>query len=494
MKKIFTYSRFGLLAMIALFTSSCEKEKLADVLSDETFPSVGISVAPKTEVGTGSVFNLTGGELIVPVTVQFSAATSRAFSVQLVANVDTVAGLVTSGALATGTLALENGSFSIPTVMNVPIGVTSATFDLVISRSFLERRYGKSVAFALKLQSPGKGNAISAGKNISLVVIKVGETITADQVHYVSFGASKILSVPTLNNYNIGSLNLTVDIPLFLSSIAGPSFSVDIVQSDSAATAAIAAGLITNAELMPTSRGLVPANSKATFEVNKNTSSIQYVTNFATLMSRTNKKWALGLKLINPTRYQTSLTNKTIVLVIDGNQLTRPFVSSDPNLSRPFTGTPFLIPGTIGKASELIPAAAYDEGGENIAFHDNGGKDGATSFRPNDQVDIGNYIPRTVVGWTGDGEWLTYTINVETAGTYELNSIIGSNGNDGKYKVLIDGVDITGDKPVKGTPGTYGDQQPNYIDVQLPAGRHIFKFFMVKATYDVKGWIFTRKS
>ncbi|MHA4894987.1 hypothetical protein ACXZ1K_09555 [Pedobacter sp. PWIIR3] len=493
MKKIFTYSRFGLLALVALFTASCEKEKLDDVLSKEQFSSVGISVASRTDVGTGSTFTLTGGELTVPVTVQFSAATTRAFSVQLVANVDTIAGLVASSALPANTVALQNGTFSIPTVLNVPIGVTSATFDLVISRSFLETRYGKGVAFALKLQSPGKGNNIAAGKNVSIVVVKTGETIAPEAVHYVSFGTSKTLLIPDSKSYSIGSQDITVNVPLLLSSVAGPSFTVDVVQSDSAANAAIASGAITNAELLPSSRvGL--GTGKVLFDVNKNTANLALTTNFATLMSRTNHKWVVGLKITNPTKYQASLTNKTIVVVIDANYLTRPYVGNDPNLARVYTGTPFLIPGTIGKASEMIPAAIYDEGGEGIAFHDNGGKDGVSAFRPNDQVDIGDYIPRSVVGWTGDGEWLTYTINVETAGTYELNSIIGSNGNDGKYKVLIDGVDITGDKAVKGTPGAYGDQQPNYINIQLPAGRHIFKFYMVRATYDVRGWIFTRKS
>jgi hypothetical protein len=210
-------------------------------------------------------------------------------------------------------------------------------------------------------------------------------------------------------------------------------------------------------------------------------------------MMLTDKKWIIALTLSNPSKYQTSATKKSIVVVIDGNNLSRPYIGNEAVQARPYTGTPFVISGTIGQASEMIPAAIYDLGGEGIAFHDDDGKDG-TTFRPNDKVDVGDYIPRSVVGWTNDNEWLTYTVNVEADGTYELNSIIGSNGNDGKYSIFFDGVRITDILPVKGTPGAYGDQQPNYTTVNLKRGRHIFKFYENRATYDVKGWIFTRKS
>ncbi|MFP5079785.1 hypothetical protein [Pedobacter sp. JCM 36344] len=492
MKKVFTLLHFCLLATGASLFMSCEKEKLADVLSKEQFDNVAISLATKTEIGTGSTFTLTGGELTVPVTVDFSTATTRAFTVQLTANADTVAQLVTAGTLATGTVPISTGSFSIPTVLNVPIGVTKTTFNLVVSRSFLEVNYGKTVALALKMTSPAKGNTIAQGKSVGIITIKTAEAIAADAVHYIGFAASTLL-VPDNNNFVLGSQDLTITLPISLSGIAGPTFTVDVTKDAAASQALITSGGVTNAAILPSDRFAVGIG-KVTFDLSKNTTSIVLSTNFSQLMALTDKKWLLGLTLTNPTKYQTSATKKSIVVIIDGNNLSRPYIGNETTLVRPYTGTPFVISGTIDQASELIPAAIYDLGGEGVAFHDNGGKDGATGFRPNDQVDIANNIPRVAVGWTGDGEWLTYTVNVEADGTYELNSIIGSAGDEGRYTIFFDGVAITPLLSAKKTPGAYGDQQPNYTTVSLKKGRHIFKFFMNRATYDVKGWIFTRKS
>jgi hypothetical protein len=493
MKKVFTLLHFCLLATGASLFTSCEKEKLDDVLSKEQYGSTAASLATKTEIGTGSTFTLTGGELTVPVTVEFSTATATAFTVQLTANSDTVANLVTAGTLATGTIPISAGSFSIPTVLNVPIGVSKTTFDLVVSRSFLEVNYGKTVALALKMTSPAKGNTIAPGKNVGIVTINTAQAIAADAVHYIGFVANTVL-VPNSTNFTIGSQDLIIPLPLSLSGVAGPTFTVDVTKDNAAATAAISAnGGATAAAVLPDNRFAV-GNGKVTFDPSKSTATVQLTTNFSQLMALTDKKWLIGLTLNNPSKYQTSESKKTIIVVIDGNNLSRPYVGSEAVLARPYTGTPFVISGTIDKASEMIPAAIYDLGGEGIAFHDDGGKDGVSAFRPDDKVDVGDYLPRSVVGWTNDNEWLTYTVNVEADGTYELNSIIGSNGNDGKYTIYFDGVAITPTLSAKGTPGAYGDQQPNYTTVSLKKGRHIFKFFMNRATYDVKGWIFTRKS
>ncbi|RZL00067.1 MAG: DUF1735 domain-containing protein, partial [Pedobacter sp.] len=380
-----------------LFTS-CEKEKLDDVLSKEQLGNVAVSVATKTEIGTGSTFTLTGGELTVPVTVEFSSATAKAFTVQLSANSDTVANLISAGTLATGTVAITSGSFSIPTVLNVPIGVTKTTFNLVVSRSFLEINYGKSVALAIKMTNPAKGNTIAAGKDVAIVTIKTSEAIAAEDVHYIGFTANTLL-IPDNNNFILGSQDITIKVPIVLTGLAGPTFTVDVTKDAAASQLLISNGGIANAEVMTSDRFSV-GNGKVIFDPSKNSATLSVTTNFAQLMARTNKKWLLGLTLSNPTKYQTGGVAKSIVVVIDANYLSRPYVGNEATLARPYTGTPFVISGTINQASEMIPAAIYDEGGEGVAFHDNGGKDGATAFRPNDLVDIGNYIPRSVVGWT----------------------------------------------------------------------------------------------
>lgn len=494
MKKFFTYSRFGLLAMIALFTASCEKEKLADVLSDEQFSAVGISVPNKMEVGNGSNFTLTGAEITIPVKVDFSGATTRAFTIQLSANVDTISQLVTAGTLEPGTVPLVSNSFSVPTVLNVPIGVSSATFDLVVSRSFLEQKYGKSIAVAVKLSNPAKGNSIVQGKGAAVVVIKTAEAIAAGDVHYISFGgaangqyalptAGDLLGIDAKTYAFAGSENMTFNIPLSLSGVAGTAFTVDVVAFPDTVTTLINNGTLTNTVLLGASNYTI-STPKVTFADNQNSATVTITNKINPILAQKGKKFAIGLKLTNATKFQVAgqTEKKSIVVVFDSDYF------------RPYNGTPFVISGNIGQASPIIYAALYDFGGEGVAYHDDNNKDG-TDFRAPDKVDVGDYTPRSVVGWTNSGEWLTYTVYVEADGTYELNSIIGAPGTNGRYSVFFDDVMVTpGILTPAQTPGAYGDQKPNYTTVTLKKGRHIMKFFEDVGAYDVRGWIFTRKS
>jgi hypothetical protein len=85
----------------------------------------------------------------------------------------------------------------------------------------------------------------------------------------------------------------------------------------------------------------------------------------------------------------------------------------------PFSGAPAALPGQID-------AEKFDEGGEGVAYHDSTGGNSGGQFR-NTGVDIeaaseGGYD----VGWTTPGEWLNYTVNVASAGTYTVNLRVAS--------------------------------------------------------------------
>jgi Right handed beta helix region/Carbohydrate binding module (family 6)/Secretion system C-terminal sorting domain len=85
----------------------------------------------------------------------------------------------------------------------------------------------------------------------------------------------------------------------------------------------------------------------------------------------------------------------------------------------PYLGTPMAIPGTI-------EAENYDFGGQGVSFNDNNTKDGTLSLRPNDNVDLGGGPNgATVVGWFEAGEWMEYTVNVQS-GNYTINLIAAS--------------------------------------------------------------------
>jgi hypothetical protein len=87
----------------------------------------------------------------------------------------------------------------------------------------------------------------------------------------------------------------------------------------------------------------------------------------------------------------------------------------------PFSGTPVSLPGTVA-------ASDFDNGGEGVAYHDTSAGNSGGQYR-NTSVDLeasseGGFD----VGWTAAGEWLTYTVNVASAGNYTVQLRVASPG------------------------------------------------------------------
>jgi phosphatidylserine/phosphatidylglycerophosphate/cardiolipin synthase-like enzyme len=85
----------------------------------------------------------------------------------------------------------------------------------------------------------------------------------------------------------------------------------------------------------------------------------------------------------------------------------------------PFNWTPAAIPGQIS-------AANFDNGGEGVAYHDTTAGNSGGQYRSTD-VDIeassdGGYD----IGWIAAGEWINYTVNVASAGSYTVQLRVSS--------------------------------------------------------------------
>ena len=144
--------------------------------------------------------------------------------------------------------------------------------------------------------------------------------------------------------------------------------------------------------------------------------------------------------------------------------------------------TPILSTGTT-----TIEAENFDAGGQGIAYHDttplvNEGGDGRT----NEGVDI--YSNR--VGGIHSGEWLEYTFNVPTAGTYAIAAqYIALDGN-ARLHVEIDGINVTGTiaAPTATTTATLA-----LGDFQFTAGNHLMRvvFETAEGMIDIDSFKFT---
>lgn len=97
----------------------------------------------------------------------------------------------------------------------------------------------------------------------------------------------------------------------------------------------------------------------------------------------------------------------------------------------PFNGTPATIPGKI-------EAEEFDFGGEGNAYHDTDEQNRNKGDR-NEGVDMSN----TAVGYVQSGEWIEYTVDVETAGTYEVEVMTASENGTCTFQLSMDNEPIT---------------------------------------------------
>jgi hypothetical protein len=140
------------------------------------------------------------------------------------------------------------------------------------------------------------------------------------------------------------------------------------------------------------------------------------------------------------------------------------------------SGTPWPVPGTI-------QAEDYDKvssgSGEGITYHDTTAGNSGALYRT-DAVDIqasGDAGGGYNIGWAAAGEWLEYTLNVASAGSYTMNLRVATTAARTMH-VEMDGAALGGSLTIPST-GSYQTYTTVTTNVTLTAGVH-----MVKVVFD----------
>lgn len=100
----------------------------------------------------------------------------------------------------------------------------------------------------------------------------------------------------------------------------------------------------------------------------------------------------------------------------------------------PYFDSPVAVPGRI-------QAQNFDNGGQDVAYHDSTTENQGGEYRPDEYVDIelsGDSSNDYNVGYLTADEWLEYTVDV-TAGTYTLNARVATEQSGREYDVLVGG-------------------------------------------------------
>ena len=130
------------------------------------------------------------------------------------------------------------------------------------------------------------------------------------------------------------------------------------------------------------------------------------------------------------------------LILITSLLLTTTLLGADSN---PYKGKPHQIPGKI-------EAEHFDEGKPGSAYHDLDEKNLGANYRGPTQVDIEKRPDASNghgIGWTREGEWLNYTVEVKQSGTYSLEIPVASNKKGGVFHLEIGGKNKCNPDPVE---------------------------------------------
>jgi len=151
-----------------------------------------------------------------------------------------------------------------------------------------------------------------------------------------------------------------------------------------------------------------------------------------------------------------------MTLVMSSNAGLPPSYKGKPFQDSVYTAGPQQIPGRV-------ECAYYDLGGEGVAYHDTDPTNHGSGelnlkpehhrphanpyvwgFRDNEGVDISytkdfadfnhtNFVApvtnQLYIGWTADGEWCNYTVNVKHAGKYKITALYGNAANTISFSI-----------------------------------------------------------
>jgi hypothetical protein len=186
--------------------------------------------------------------------------------------------------------------------------------------------------------------------------------------------------------------------------------------------------------------------------------------------------WTPSVPLQSGTRYFWKVVARTYATDVDSSLIatssTRSFTTSGGGGggSSPYGGTPVALPGTI-------QAENFDEGGQGVAYSDTTAGNSGGRYRSTD-VDIESTSDSGGgfnLGWMAVGEWLNYTVNVGTAGTYDLEFRVASPGGGGTFHLESNGVNKTGAISIPGTGGWQRWVTLTKTGVSLSAGEQVFR-------------------
>jgi GH18 family chitinase len=151
----------------------------------------------------------------------------------------------------------------------------------------------------------------------------------------------------------------------------------------------------------------------------------------------------------------------------------------------PYKGSPIAIPGTV-------EAEDYDLGGQGVAFNEVTATNEGGAYRTTEPVDIeattgGGFN----VGYIVTDEWLEYTVNVTSAGAYNIEARVATTAAGKTFRLELDGTSI-GNFTLPNTTGWQTWQVVSVSNVTLTAGQKILRLYATSGDFNVDRLTFSK--
>ena len=130
------------------------------------------------------------------------------------------------------------------------------------------------------------------------------------------------------------------------------------------------------------------------------------------------------------------------------------------------------VPGTV-------EAENFDEGAKGVAYYESDTKT-ADGYRSGHAVDIRGDINASggyYIGEVQPGEWMCYTIEVDEAGTYSIDTYCAKgDGSEGSFYFEVDGRDASRSIAIPQGGWTDFTKKATATNIQLTKGKHVLKY------------------
>jgi endoglucanase len=201
-------------------------------------------------------------------------------------------------------------------------------------------------------------------------------------------------------------------------------------------------------------------------------------------------------------RPSTDLSRQVLFDLADGLRLDRctfhaDFLASCTDLSLAGQTKPYSLLPVPG----AIPATDYDLGMNNVAYYDLPKVLHDVQSEPsdynkgyqyrNDGVDIGKAASgEFYVGWIESGEWLQYTLQVDSTAVYDLSIRIASTTATGRMKIVLDGQTLVAGIAIANTGGWEKWREVFVAKARLNKGLHTMRVVAEQGGFNLAQLLF----